>query len=393
MTSHIRGWSFASWASVGLVIAASCATSQSAQKTAPAAPPEAKQQLSVAGVEENLRLFDIASCVPRQIDTKMNADVLGATLYAQSPAFQECFIDPKNARELGSVAVTAKVGAQVEYDVKSDVLTEDGKACILSVVQRLNLPPNPAAKEPISATATIQASQGPLKFGKTKLADALGNLRLELPKACSCFQEFQGKGVPPKTLVNVQLGAAAKPGEVLENTPLAACIAEKSKGAKLPTEEGKFRYPVLLINAYGPSTFEGLGATEQMHQLDAVRQQRTADVFAARGHRNALALEYVALAKRYNEKADSKLYVELRERCQGLVAADAEWVNRVENLRQVGNESLSFVRAQSKTSTGDWSQAEARLKGLVESYDADVKVVEELRVGDDKRCPKPLKKK
>ncbi len=357
--------------------------------TKPAVSPQAvKMQVN------NMRTFDVASCAPRTVATTATPEGITGALMASSPAFHECFMDPKSraGAEINS-KLKATAGETTTFEITGTGISEFGKACIMAAAKRIEMPKPGVSSAPIVGELNLVPNSPAVTFGLNEASDAVANIRLAQPSACSCYASI-GSAPAPILTANFTLHATAPADIALapESGPMAECLKGKLAAVNLPKADVAFAYQFLLMNSHADAPTPGAAAPLQNLQWDGIREQQTADVMIASGGRADIASKYVSAAKAFNAKPEMKKYPALRSMCLDLVEADGSWLGALEKLKGSGDSVLTLVRGEQAKDAATWGPLEARLSQIVGAYGEEAKRVSALKDSDLKTCPKELKR-
>lgn len=368
------------WLAVPVILATACAKKQEV-----AAGP---QKLTIA----NVRTFDIATCRPRALTATATVEGVTGALLAISPQVQECLVDPKSTDAKVAAKLKATVTATAAYSISGTGLTDAGQACILAAAKGIAVSPRAATLAPLEVEVPIQPIMEPVKLGLNTANDAVGMIRLATPSMCECFVPAISEPAPGPYRAEIHLRDGLLATVKFPAGAIEDCLTAKMKTLKFPTGNVDFAYQFFLKNAYGPSANASAPAPLQNQQWDGIREQRTAEMLMVAGERSAHATSYVEMVKAYNAKPNTKMYPQIREKCQALLDLDQNWVDKLDKLKADGQSALTFVRGEKAKDAAAWTEVESRLGQITGTYDAELERVKALKAADAQSCPKALRK-
>jgi len=399
---------------VGLGLA--CAGGQTAGGSA--ASPAERQRV------QNRVPFDIGNCFPAKLDLGKNANeyTLPAAFRGARPAIDECLVDGKvqnpNAATKGKAAISVD-GTGTTVTVTGEGLQPAGTACIEKAIRaQLEGVSAPPGGKPLTLEGPFERDPNSMvRMGVNEASDVQGTIRLAVPQWCSCFESIRAQAPPelagtvtltradatPKVADGGQLskgvGAALQPSDP-SGAQVASCVNQKIEGLPLKSTSAELQVPVqvLLVNSSGSTTIpESASAVMQFSQLDAVREAREAQAFAALARRQNVANAYDAQVQVYQAAASSKdskkrkaaglMVKDLKGGCAALVKADEEFTKALES--QVAVEQQMVTLAQTlKAKDPSWSSAETAATTATAETQKQIEASKQLRTANEKTCPK-----
>jgi len=409
---------------IGFVILA-CAGGQSTG-SAGAAPAE-RQRV------QNIVPFDLATCFPTKVDLGKHANeyTLQAAYRAARPAINECLVDAKvqtpGATTKGKATMTIdSSGATVS--VTGEGLQPAGAACIEKAIKaQLEGVTAPANSKPLTLDAPFEREPNSMvRMGVNEPSDIQGTIRLALPQWCSCFESVKTQA-PPELTGNVTLTrediakyADRVPTLKDGGTPtvfsktvtsqlqpfdpsgaqMAACVNQKIEALPLKSTSETYIAPVqiLLLNTNGSLAMPANTPPQlQFGQMDAVRELRQAEAFAALARRQNVANAYDGQVQAYQAAANSKdskkrkaagtMVKDLKGGCATLVKVDDEYTKALE--AQAGVEQQALTLAQTlKAKDPAWAEAEKASGGALADTQKQIDASKQLRAANEKACPK-----
>ena len=420
-----RQFSLLMGAVTGLVVLGlACAGGQSAG--AAAANPAERQRV------QNFVPFNVANCFPSKLDLGKTANeyTLQAAFRGARPAINECLTDGKNVQNPNA---PAKGKATITIDGSGTTITVAGEgfqptatACIEKAIRAqlegVSAPAN--AKQPLTLDGPIDREpSGMVRMGLNESSDVQGAIRLGIPQWCSCFESIRTQ-VPPELAGAVTLTRsdvtqysdrlkAPDGGQVISKgvtsalqpadpsgADLAACVNQKVEALPLKSTSEQLSVPaqVLLVNSHGGTTMPPSTAPQmQFAQLDAVREQREAEAFAALARRQNVANAYDGQVQAYQAAASSKdskkrkaagaMVKDLKGGCAALVKADDEYTKALENESAVEQQAVALAQSL-KAKDPSWADAETASAAAVADTQKQIDASKQLRAANEKACPK-----
>jgi hypothetical protein len=404
-----------------VVLGLACAGGQS---TGTAAAPAERQRV------QNLVPFDVATCFPSKLDLSKTANeyTLQAAFRGARPAINECLVDGKvqnpNAPTKGKATVSLDASGTT-VTVAADGLQPEAAACIEKAIRgRLEGVTVPSGAKPISLDAPIEREPSAMvRMGINEASDVQGAIRLGVPQWCSCFEPIRTQAPPdlagPVTLTrsdvtqNADRLKAPDGGQVISKGVVAAlqptdpsgaqvasCLNQRVEALPLKSKAEQLSVPaqILLVNANGSTAAPaGTPPPMQFAQLDAVRELRQAEAFAALARRQNVANAYDAQVQAYQAAASSKdskkrkaagaMVKDLKGGCAALVKADDEYTKALD--AQAGVEQQAVALAQSLNAKDpSWADAENASAAAVADTKKQIDASKQLRAANEKACPK-----
>lgn len=402
------------------VMALGCAGGQSSAS----ANPAERQKVG------NLVPFDIANCFPAKLDLGKTANeyTLQAAFRGARPAIQECLLDARvqnsNATTRGKVAISMD-GSGTTVAVSGEGLQAGPRSCIDNVI-RTQLAGISAAGDgkPVSFEGPFEREPSTMvRMGINEASDVQGTIRLALPQWCTCFEPTRTEP-PPEFVGSVTLtreeitkfadrlkapdGGAVISKPVVASlqasdpsgAPLASCLNQRIETLPLKSSSEQLGVPaqILLVNSNGSlSTPGGVAPPLQFAQLDAVRERRQAEAFAALARRQNVANAYDAQVQAYQAAANSKdakkrksasgMVKDLKAGCAALVKADDEYTRALEAEATVEQQAVTLAQTL-KAKDPSWSEAEKASLGAMADTQKQIDASKQLRAANDKACPK-----
>lgn len=407
----------------GLVaLGLACAGGQSAGATA-AAPAE-RQRV------QNLVPFNLVTCFPTRLDLGKTANeyTLNAAFRGARPEINECLVDAKvqnpSAPTKGKATVTLD-SSGTTVTVIADGLQPAGSACIEKAIRaQLEGVSAPSGGKPITLDGPIERDpSGMVRMGINEASDVQGAIRLGVPQWCSCFEPLKTT-VPPELAGAVTLTRAditqyadrLKPADgglptnkavvsALQATDpsgaqTATCLNGHVETLPLKTTAEQFSVPaqILLVNSNGETTMPpSTPPPMQFAQLDAVRELRQAQAFAALARRQTVANAYDAQVQAYQAAANSKdskkrktataMVKELKGGCTALVKADDEYTKALQAEQAVEQQAVTLAQTL-KVKEPAWADAEAASTAAMADTQKQIDASKQLRAANEKSCPK-----
>lgn len=406
----------------GLVaLGLACAGGQSAGT---AATPAERQRV------QNIVPFNLGTCFPTRLDLGKTANeyTLQAAFRGARPAINECLVDAKvqnpNAPTKGKATVTID-SSGTTVNVAADGLQPAGSACIEKAIRaQLEGVSAPAGGKPITLDGPIEREVSAMvRMGLNEASDVQGTIRLAVPQWCSCFEPLK-TAAPPElagavTLTRsdiTQYADRLKPADgglptnkgvasALQATDpsaaqVATCVNGKVETLPLKSASEQLSVPVqlLLVNSNGATALPPTTPPQmQFAQLDAVRELRQAQAFAALARRQNVANAYDAQVQAFQAAANSKdskkrkaagaMVKELKGGCATLVKADDEYTKALETEQAVEKEALALAQSL-KAKEPSWADAEAASTAAVADSQKQIDASKQLRAANEKACPK-----
>jgi hypothetical protein len=402
------------------VIALACASGQTAGG---AATPAERQKIV------NLVPFDVANCFPSTLDVGKTANeyTLQAAFRGARPQIGECLADGRNqapAGTKGKVTITLD-GSGTTVTVTADGLQPAASSCIEKAIRsQLEGVSVPAGGKPITFEGPFERDpRDTVRLGVNESSDVIGNIRLAFPQWCNCFDGIKGR-VPPELAGNIDIARAdiaqyadrlkLADGGVRGTKPVIAALTSPDPAAtqtvaclndrissmtfKISNEQLTVPAQFLLVNSGGAEAFSPTAAPLlQFAQLDAVRERRESEAFAALARRQQTANAYDAQVQAYQAAANSKdskkrksagaMVKELKGGCAALVKADDEYTHALET--ELGVEQQAVTLAQGlKAKDPQWGEAEKASAAAVTDTQKQIDAAKQLRAANDKACPK-----
>ncbi len=135
----------------------------------------------------------------------------------------------------------------------------------------------------------------------------------------------------------------------------------------------------------------------QFAQLDAVREQRQAEAFAALARRQNVANIYDAQVQAYQAAANSKdakkrkaagaMVKDLKTGCADLVKADDAYTKALEDEAAVEQQAVTLAQTL-KAKDPVWADAEKASSGALADTQKQIDAAKQLRTANEKACPK-----
>ena len=381
----------------------------------------------------NLVPFDISNCAPRALELSkpINDFAVQAAFRSSRPYLQECLVDGKNwdsTKPLHGKVTTTVDGTGAKAAASADGLQTAAKTCIEKAVlgQLGGVAPLAADSKPITFDGPFE--RGPntaVRMGINDPSDIEGAIRLALPQWCGCFDDYKTKAPPliagPVTLTRadqlqhperfklpdgglptlrpVSAALAGPPGDAAA-AKAAACLNPKVESLPLKAGAEQYISPVqlLLLNSNATDTAPAAAPPPvQFAQLDAVREQRQADAFAALARRQKVADDYDKLVVKYQtgikstdpkkRKAAAGMVNDLKSGCAALLKADDAFTTALETQSGVEQRAIELARTL-KASDPSWADAEAAATGAAGDTQKQIADSKTLKAANEKACPK-----
>ncbi len=393
------------------------------QSTGTAAPAE-RQRV------QNLVPFDIGNCFPTRLDVGKTANeyTLQAAFRGARSAINECLVDAKvqnpNVATKGKATVSLD-SSGTAVTVSSDGLQPTAATCIERAIRsRLEGVAVPSGGKPLTLEGPFEREPSTMvRMGLNEASDVQGAIRLAMPQWCSCFESVKGQAPPelvgPVTLtredvtkyadrlkapdggtvVNKGVVAALQPSDP-SGAQLASCLNQRVESLPLKSSSEQLTVPaqVLLVNSNGSAAMPaGVPPPLQFAQLDAVRELRQAEAFAALARRQNVANAYDAQVQAYQAAANSKdakkrkaagsMVKELKAGCAGLVKADDEYTKALEGEAAVEQQALTLAQSL-KAKEPQWADAEKASSAALADTQKQIDASKQLRAANEKACPK-----
>jgi len=402
------------------VIALACASGQTAGG---AATPTERQKIV------NLVPFDVANCFPSTLDVGKTANeyTLQAAFRGARPQIGECLVDGRNQAPAGTKgkATITLDGSGTTVTVTGDGLQPAASSCIEKAIRsQLEGVSAPAGGKPVTFEGPFDRDpRDTVRLGVNESSDVIGNIRLAFPQWCNCFDGIKGR-VPPELGGNVDIvradlapyadrfkqpdGGVRSTKHVIAGlnspdpaaTQTVACLNDRINAMtfKITPEQLNVPAQFLLVNSSGAEAFSPTAAPLlQFAQLDAVRERRESEAFAALARRQQTANAYDAQVQAYQAAANSKdskkrksagaMVKDLKTGCAALVKADDEYTHALET--ELGVEQQAVTLAQGlKGKDPQWAEAEKASAGAVTDTQKQIDAAKQLRAANDKACPK-----
>jgi hypothetical protein len=403
------------------MIALACAGGQSAGG---GASPAERQRVS------NLVPYDIASCFPAKLDLGKVANdyTLQAAFRGARSAIQECLTDAKvqnpNATTKGKATVTLDASGTT-VTVSSEGLQPAATSCIEKAVRsQLEGVSAPPGGKPITLEGPFERDPSTMvRMGINEASDVQGTIRLAVPQWCSCFEPVKTQAPPelagPVTLTREDVtkyadrlrapdgGAVINKGVVSALQPsdpsgaqVASCVNQHVEALPLKSNNEQLSVPVLLllVNSNGPADMPaGTSPQLQFEQLDAVREIKQSQAFAALARRQQVANAYDAQVQAYQAAASSKdskkrkaagaMVKDLKGGCATLVKADDEYTRALEGEAAVEQQAVTLAQTL-KAKDPSWADAEKVAVGALSDTQKQIDAAKQLRTANEKACPK-----
>jgi len=406
---------------VGIVLLA-CAGSQS---TGTAAAPTADRQRV-----QNLIPFDIASCFPTRLELGKTANeyTLQAGFRGARPAINECLVDAKVQNP--NVATKGKATINIDSSgtavtVAADGLQAAAAGCIERAIRtQLEGVSAPSGGKPLILEGPFERDPNNMvRMGLNDASDVQGTIRLGVPQWCSCFEpvktqspaELAGpvtltredvakvadrlKGPDGGTVVGKAVVAALQPSDP-SGAQVAGCVNQRIESLPLKTKSEQLSVPaqVLLVNSNGPAALPAsVPPPLQFAQMDAVRELREAEAFAALARRQNVANGYDAQVQAYQAAVNSKdpkkrkgasaMVKDLKGGCAALVKADDEYTKALEGEAAVEQQALTLAQSL-KAKDPSWGDAEKASAAALADTQKQIDASKQLRAANEKACPK-----
>ena len=404
------------------VIALACASGQTAGGAAGAGPTERQKIV-------NLVPFDVANCFPSKLDVGKTANeyTLQAAFRGARPLIGECLADGRNQAPTGTKgkATITMDGSGTSVTVVGDGLQPAASSCIEKAIRsQLEGVSAPAGGKPITFDGPFERDpRDAVHFGVNESSDVIGGIRLAFPQWCNCFDGIKGR-VPPELggsidVVRADIAQYADrfkeaDGGVRSTKPVVsaltspdpaatqtvACLNDRINAMTFKTTIDRLNVPAqfLLVNSGGAEAFSPTATPVlQFVQLDAVRERRESEAFAALARRQQTANAYDKQVEAYQAAANSKdakkrkaagaMVKELKGGCAALVKSDDEYTRALES--ELGVEQQAVTLAQGlKATDPQWADAEKASAGAVTDTQKQIDAAKQLRAANDKACPK-----
>ncbi|HVP59682.1 MAG TPA: hypothetical protein VMT11_03965 [Myxococcaceae bacterium] len=404
---------------IGIVFLA-CAGGQAAGTAAPAE----RQRV------QNLAPFDIANCFPTRLDLGKTANeyTLQAAFRGARPAIQECLVDAK----VQNPSVTTKGKATLSIDGSATTVTVTGEglqpaasSCLEKAIRtQLEGVTLPAGAKPVTLDGPFEREPSNMvRMGLNEASDVQGTIRLAVPQWCSCFEPTRTQAPPefggPVTLtredvtkyadrikapdggtVTSKAVVAALQSSDPSGAPLAGCLNQRIESLPLKSSAEQLTVPaqILLVNSNGSAAMPaGVPPPLQFAQLDAVRELRQAEAFAALARRQNVANAYDGQVQAYQAAVNSKdakkrktasaMVKDLKGGCAALVKADDEYTKALEGEAAVEQQAVSLAQSL-KASDPSWGDAEKASAAALADTQKQIDASRQLRAANEKACPK-----
>jgi len=407
-------------AGVAIAVAVACAGGQSGS----AANAVDRQRV------QNLVPFDVANCFPSKLDLGKTANeyTLQAVYRAARPAIDECLADGKVQN--ASAPTKGKASISMDASGTSITVTGDGlqpaaTACIEKAIRaQLEGVSAPSGSKPFTLDGPFDREPANMvRMGINEASDVQGAIRLGLPHWCSCFDSVK-TAAPPELSGSVTLNRAditahasalkapdggqvpskgvisALQSSDPSGSAAASCVNQNVEALPLKSASEQLVVPaqVLLVNSRGATTMPANTAPQmQFAQLDAVREFRQGEAFAALARRQGVANAYDAQVQAYQAAAKSKdsktrksagaMVKELKGGCQALVKADDEYTKALENEGAVEQQALTLAQTL-KAKDASWGDAESASAAALADTQKQLDAAKQLRAANEKACPK-----
>ncbi len=408
-------------AGAAVAVAVACAGGQSGST---AASPAERQRV------QNLVPFDVANCFPSKLDVGKTANeyTLQAAYRAARPFINECLADGKVQN--ASAPTKGKASISMDASGTSITITGDGlqpaaTACIEKAIRaQLEGVSAPSGGKPLTLDGPFEREPASMvRMGINEASDVQGAIRLALPQWCSCFDSVKA-AAPPELSGSVTLnraditahasalkapdgGQVSSKGVISALQPsdpsasaAASCVNQNVEALPLKSASEQLVVPaqVLLVNSRGSTTMPANTVPQmQFAQLDAVREFRQGEAFAALARRQGVANAYDAQVQAYQAAAKSKdsktrksagaMVKDLKGGCQALVKADDEYSKALENEGAVEQQALSLAQSL-KAKDASWGDAEAASTAALADTQKQLDAAKQLRAANEKACPK-----
>lgn len=365
-----------------LALMLSCATTSSSGSGSTQSEAEA-QKLAIT----NVIPFDLAACAPRALSlSPLTTEVLTGAVLSRTPAFEECFVNPKTREGTGG-ALRARLSTSsegVQTSVEGEGASTLGKTCIETALKQL---PVSNSKSPLTTEVPISAGQYVVHMGDNAANDIAGTLRLAQPSWCECYATVMA-GAPPALKANVKV---AEDGTVTANfddkTPVTECLSGKIQALNLGKTPIQLTWPLLLKNSYSTVVDATAPAPLRFSHYEGMRAQATADVLIAAGQRTHAALSYDELAAQYKKKPSKPALEQLKQQCNQVVSQDDTQRAALQRLFDVLNQALQLATTE-KAQDAQWAQVEAGLTKQLTTTQGELARVEKQKQNDLAACPK-----
>jgi hypothetical protein len=381
----------------------------------------------------NLVPFDISNCYPHALELTKPTNVFAvqAAFASARSSLQECLTDTRTYD--GTKPIHGKVNITVDssgakVNASGEGLQPAAKACIEKAVttQLGTVTPLAADAKPIIFDGPYErgANTG-VRLGVNEASDVQGTIRLTLPQWCSCLDDYKTKVPPvvsgPITLTRkdmlqyadrfkladggipklrlVSAGLAGPPGDATAEK-VATCLNAKVETLPLTSTSEQYIAPVqlFLLNSNATDSMgSSLPPPVQFAQLDASREQRRAEAFAALAKRQKAADDYDKSVVRYQtgikstdpkkRKAASGMLNELKSGCAALVKADEDFTAALGTQIAVEQKAVELARTL-KASDPSWTDAEAAATGAAGDTQKQIDEARQATTANQKSCPK-----
>jgi len=380
----------------------------------------------------NLVPFDIANCFTTKVDLGKTANeyTLQAAYRAARPSVQECLADGRvqnpSAPTRGKATMSIdSTGTSVA--VAGEGLQPAGASCIEKAIRaQLDGVSAPPGGKPVTLEAPFERDpRNMVRLGVNDSSDVVGTIRLALPQWCACFDSIKTQA-PPELTGSVTLLRPdyvqyadrlpdPKDGGVkitkavtsaLQSTDpsgaqAAACMNDRVNTLppfKITPDILTVPVQLLLVNSNAPAGSSASAPPSlQFAQLDAAREQKEAESFAALTRRQTVANAYDAQVQAYQTASNSKdpkkrhaagaMIKDLKSGCAALVKADDEYAKALEGEAAVEQQALQLAQTL-KATDPSWADAEKASGGMLADTQKQIDAAKQLRAANDKACPK-----
>jgi hypothetical protein len=407
-----------------VVLGLACAGGQSAGAGATAAAPAERQRV------QNLVPFDVGTCFPARLDLGKTANdyTLQAAFRGARPAINECLADGKlqnpNAPTKGKATITID-GSGTTVTAAADGLQPAGAACIEKAIRaQLEGVTAPAGGKPVTLDGPFEREPNSMvRMGLNEASDVQGTIRLAVPQWCSCFEAIR-TAAPPELagavtitrsdvtqyadrlkapdggqVINKPVISALQPSDP-SGADVASCVNQRVESLPLKSASEQLSVPaqLLLVNSNGAATMPPSAQPQmQFAQLDAVRERRQAEAFAALARRQNVANAYDAQVQAYQAAAGSKdskkrktasaMVKDLKAGCSALVKADDDYTKALQAELALEQQALALAQSL-KAKDPSWADAEAASAAAIADSQKQIDASKQLRAANEKACPK-----
>jgi len=392
-----------------------CAGGPSA--TSAAGPTEQRQRV------QNLTPFDIGTCFPSRVDVGKTANeyTLQAAYRAARPVINECLTDARV--QSGTTATKGKATMTIDSSGTKVAVTADGlqpaaSGCIEKAIRaQLEGVTAPDGAKPFTLEAPFEREPNTMvRMGLNEASDVEGTIRLAVPQWCSCFESIKTQAPPSLsgtvTVTRVDPAKKSPDGGTSKGVTaamqasdpagaqVATCVNQKIEALPLKSSSEQLIVPALLflLNSGGSASMPATAAPQlQFAQLDAVRERRQAEAFAALARRQSVANKYDGQVQAYQAAAKSKdpkkrkaagaMVKDLKSGCAGLIKADEEYTKTLESEASLEQEAVTLAQTL-KAKDPSWADAEKASGAALAETQKQIEASKQLTAANQKACPK-----